>query len=157
MSYKYNGGTLALDVPFKDTAGTSYPGNWLRLSNATQRAAVPGGITWVQPAQVFDSRFYLANGDAKPLAGLKSLWIEKQKRFAKDLLVKSDWMVVRAAEGGTAIPSDNKTYRAAVRTKSKEREDQITAASDAAALINLINNDEYKGGTGGLKRWPAEV
>ena len=157
MSYKYNGGTLALDVPFKDTAGTSYPANWLRLSNASQRAAVPGGITWQEPPQVVDGRVYLANGTAKPLAELKSFWIEKQKRFAGDLLYKTDWMVIRAAGGGTAVPSANTTYRAAVRTKSKEREDQITAASDVAALINLINNDEYKGGSNGLKSWPTPV
>ena len=43
------------------------------------------------------------------------------------------------AEGGTALSSDNKTYRAAVRTKSKEREDQITACSDTAALDVLLS------------------
>ena len=48
-------------------------------------------------------------------------------------------MIVRKAEAGTAVPSDTTTYRAAVRTKCKEREDQITACSDTAALDALIS------------------
>ena len=56
-------------------------------------------------------------------------------------------MVIRAAEGGTALSSDNKTYRAAVRTKSKEREDQITACSDTAALAKLVKESAVIPGT----------
>ena len=157
MGYKYNGGNLALDVPFKDTAGTSYPANWLRLSTEDQRKAVPGGITWEDPKiDRIDERFFNSDKSEKKLSDVKPFWIQQQKNQAEAFLNSSDWMAIRASEGGTAIPSDYKTYRAAVRTKSKEREDQITAASDINTLRNLIDNDEYKGASGGLKNWPVK-
>jgi hypothetical protein len=46
-------------------------------------------------------------------------------------------MVVRAAEGGTAVPSDITTNRAAVRTKANEMCDAIDAVSDVDALAAL--------------------
>jgi hypothetical protein len=46
-------------------------------------------------------------------------------------------MVVRAAEGGTAVPSDITTSRAAVRTKANEMCTQIDGAADVDALAAL--------------------
>ena len=54
----------------------------------------------------------------------------------------TDWMVVRAAEGGTAVPSDITTKRAAVRTKANAMQTQIDGAADVDALAALyIYND----------------
>jgi len=52
-------------------------------------------------------------------------------------LAPTDWMVVRAAEGGTAVPSDITTNRAAVRTKANEMCTQIDSAADVDALAAL--------------------
>jgi hypothetical protein len=52
-------------------------------------------------------------------------------------LQSTDWMVVRAAEGGTAVPSDIATWRAAVRTKSNEMCTAIDNAADVDALATL--------------------
>ena len=52
-------------------------------------------------------------------------------------LQPTDWMVVRAAEGGTAVPSSITTSRAAVRTKANEMCTAIDDASDMDALIAL--------------------
>jgi hypothetical protein len=46
-------------------------------------------------------------------------------------------MVVRAAEGGTAVPSDIATWRAAVRTKSNDMCAMIDGAADVDALAAL--------------------
>ena len=54
----------------------------------------------------------------------------------------TDWMVVRAAEGGTAVPSSITTKRAAVRTKANAMCTQITNAADVDALAALyVYND----------------
>ena len=53
---------------------------------------------------------------------------------AGGLLQGTDWMVVRASEGGTAVPSDIATWRAAVRTKSN---DMCTAIDNAADVDDL--------------------
>ena len=51
-------------------------------------------------------------------------------------------MVVRAAEGGTAVPSDITTKRAAVRTKANSMQAQIDGAADVDALAALyVYND----------------
>ncbi len=56
---------------------------------------------------------------------------------AGGLLQDTDWMVVRAAEGGTAVPSDIATWRAAVRTKSNDMCTAIDNAADVDALAAL--------------------
>lgn len=57
-------------------------------------------------------------------------------------LQNTDWMVVRAAEGGTAVPSSITTQRAAVRTKANAMCTQITNAADVDALAALyVYND----------------
>ena len=56
---------------------------------------------------------------------------------AGGILQSTDWMVVRAAEGGTAVPSDIATWRAAVRTKSNDMCTAIDNAADVDALATL--------------------
>ena len=62
---------------------------------------------------------------------------------AGGILQPTDWMVVRAAEGGTAVPSSITTKRAAVRTKANAMCTQITNAADVDALAALyVYNDD---------------
>ena len=56
---------------------------------------------------------------------------------AGGILQSTDWMVVRAAEGGTAVSSDIATWRAAVRTKSNDMCTMIDGAADVDALAAL--------------------
>ena len=61
---------------------------------------------------------------------------------AGGLLQDTDWMIVRAAEGGTAVPSATTTWRAAVRTKANSMQAQIDGAANVDALAALyIYND----------------
>ena len=63
---------------------------------------------------------------------------------AGGLLQDTDWMVVRATEGGTAVPSSITTWRAAVRTKANAMQVQIGNAAnvDALAALYAYNDDE---------------
>ena len=80
-------------------------------------------------------------GEVK-VTGLKTLYKEKINLQAAGNLQPTDWMVVRAAEGGTAVPSSITTKRAAVRTKANAMCTQIDAASDVPALMALyVYND----------------
>jgi len=141
MGYKYNGSPLSLDVAWKDTAGTQYPSNWLRSSNATQRAAVPsGGVTWEADPAWYDQWFYWGSGKPKDIAGLKTSWVQKQKDQANSLLAKTDWLVTRKAEAGTAIPTAQANYRTAVRTQCGLREATINACADTDKLCATMRN-----------------
>ena len=70
--------------------------------------------------------------------GLKPRCKEKINKQAYGFLQDSDWLVVRAAEGGTAVPSDWSTYRAAVRTKANDMETLVDNAADVDALAALF-------------------
>ena len=76
--------------------------------------------------------------------GLKTHYKAVINQQAGGLLQDTDWMVVRAAEGGTAVPSAITTWRAAVRTKANAMCTALGNAADIDALIALYvyNDDE---------------
>ena len=135
MAYKLDGSPIDYGKPFRK-GDLKYTKGWWSTTSISEKNAV--GVTEVADPAWYDQRFYWAKDNPKPIADLKTNWIEQQKVIANKRLAKTDWLIVRKAEAGTAVPSDTTTYRAAVRTKCKEREDQITACSDTDALAKLI-------------------
>jgi len=93
---------------------------------------------------------------AKDLDQLKDNHKESINREAYGALQDSDWLVVRAAEGGTAVPSAWTTYRAAVRTKSNDMETLIDAAANVDALAALYVYNEDDPPTRPLGEWPSK-
>ena len=78
------------------------------------------------------------DGNQVIIKGLKTIFKEEVKAQAKGLLSPSDWYVIRKAEDAeSTIPSNIATYRTAIRTRSNEMETQIDGASDAAAMQTL--------------------
>ena len=75
-------------------------------------------------------------GDVKQ-PGIRQGYKDTINAQAGGILQSTDWMVVRAAEGGTAVPSDIATWRAAVRTKSNDMCTMIDGAADVDALAAL--------------------
>ena len=74
--------------------------------------------------------------------GLKYNHKEVINQQAAGLLQDTDWMIIRAADGGTAVPSSITTKRAAVRTKANAMQVQIDGAADVDALAALyVYND----------------
>ena len=70
----------------------------------------------------------------KAVADLKTEMTTAVNTLASSLLVGSDWMHLREGDGGTAMPADWKTYRAAVRTSSNTKETEIDALADMDAV-----------------------
>ena len=92
-------------------------------------------ITWNSVTSTVTKAF--ATATAKDLAELKTSHKEIINQQAAGNLAPTDWMVVRATEGGTAVPSDTTTKRSAVRTKANEMCTAIDAVSDVDALAAL--------------------
>ena len=69
--------------------------------------------------------------------GLKSNFIAQVKTTAGSLLSATDWKVIRAAEGGTAVDATTTAKRTAIRTKSNELEAAITACTTVEQLAAL--------------------
>ena len=74
--------------------------------------------------------------------GLKFNHKESINYQASGLLQATDWYSIRAADGGTAVPSSVSNHRTAVRTKANSMCTAIDNASDIDALIALyVYND----------------
>ena len=69
--------------------------------------------------------------------GLKTTKKNTINDKAGSLLQSYDWYTLRAASGGTAIPSAIATYQAAVRTKANEHSTAIDAVANVDALAAL--------------------
>ena len=77
-------------------------------------------------------------------SGLKTIHKNNINSDAAALLEKHDWMSIREAEGGTDMPSNIKTWRAAIRTKDNAMCTQIDNAAnvDALAALYVYNSDD---------------
>ena len=131
-------------------AGIQYPANWLRLASLEEKKAI--GISEVADDPTYDQRFYWGPSNPKQLddktetvdgvevktTGLKTQWSATQGEIAASLLAPSDWRIIKAKETGTNIPSNWKTYRAAVRTACNTRQTEIGNAADVPALKELL-------------------
>ena len=102
-------------------------------------------------AKNLDDTLYTADDEAEnsdnvegtvAARGLKYNHKQIINKQAAGLLQSTDWMVIREADGGTAVPSSISTSRAAVRTKANEMCTAIDAVSDVDALAALyVYND----------------
>ena len=127
--------------------GIQHPRNIFRLWSKEELAAIG-----IKPASITagDSRYtntgeltWNTDGEeavgtyattAKDVAVLKADMKESVKFLASSSLVGSDWMHLREGDGGTAMPADWKTYRAAVRATSNSKETEIDALADMDAV-----------------------
>ena len=74
--------------------------------------------------------------------GLKYNHKELINQGAAGRLQDTDWMIIRAADGGTAVPSSITTKRAAVRTKANAMQAQIDGAANVDALAALYEYND---------------
>ena len=152
--------------------GTQYPHNIFDLWSVAELEAIGIYEVTVDNTNLKDHNYYTnttityaydngaATGSydtatAKDLDQLKDKHKESINREAYGALQDSDWLVIRAAGGGTAVPSAWTTYRAAVRTKSNDMETLIDAASnvDALAALYVYSGDPA---TKPLGEWPSK-
>lgn len=113
----------------------------------------------IYPLQVedYDSRYYkitsteysLENGVAierrntapVDVVAYKKRMLQKIKAKASSLLQPTDWMVIRAAEGGASLSTEVAEFRAGVRTTSNEKEADVKALNNIEAIIAYENTD----------------
>lgn len=77
---------------------------------------------------------------SETVAQLKTQQIDALKKLGYDKLQPTDWMVVRKAEKGTAIPSATQTERDSIRTSVSTKEGEINALTTKAAILRYDIN-----------------
>jgi hypothetical protein len=167
MPWKHNGKTIKEGKAWVADDGTQHPAVWMRWSDSEKKANGLTWENPPASESPFDNKFYLgrqtdgtliekklidedakdtdgkqlykADGKTKIVnEGLKTIWIQKTKAKANNLLSSSDWMITRKAEKGTAIPDVTTTYRDSVRTACNTIETKINDCSSLADFMKLF-------------------
>jgi len=123
------------------------------------------GLVEIIPEATPDDRFYTwtqnpdgtVNKTARPIDDVKLSFKSQVKLQQGSFLTQTDWVIIRKADAGTAVPSDIQTWRDAIRAKATEMEEAIDNAADADALVALFlvwDSDGNK--TGVLYDWPSD-
>ena len=168
--WKYKGKSIRPGKSWRDDDGITHPSNWDIWSAGEKKSR---GITEIIPETPPDSRLYTwsMDGDGKvtseakalddsgsgesKVLGLKSTLKEEVKTQQRLLLNKTDWVIVRKADKGTAIPSNTQTWRDAIRTKATAMEDAVDAASSVDDIAKLwVTQDKDGKKSGVLYDWP---
>tara|TARA_R110002050_G_scaffold279068_2_gene425465 strand:- start:633 stop:1082 length:450 start_codon:yes stop_codon:yes gene_type:complete len=71
------------------------------------------------------------------VAELKTKQITELKRIYNTKLSSTDWYIVRAAEGGTAIPSNITTERNNLRIECTSKEAEINALTTKSSIVDF--------------------
>tara|TARA_R100001015_G_C4576151_1_gene133401 strand:+ start:197 stop:658 length:462 start_codon:yes stop_codon:yes gene_type:complete len=75
---------------------------------------------------------------SETVSELKSQKLVNLDSVYKEKLSVTDWYVTRAAEGGTAVPSDIATERSDLRDKHDTHKTNINALSTKASIVDYI-------------------
>lgn len=129
------GNHLKLDRPFTHK-GLQYPKEWLRLSTPEQKREL--GILELPdntPKEEWDQ------DKERIRAGL----IEQLRNEARDILSKTDWMVIRQLETGKEMPPEVSVFRQFVREVCSQH------------IGRLENSADPKATKRGLRRLPQSV
>lgn len=145
MAFILDGKTLQIDVPFEHD-GTGYPANWLRLSTPEQRADI--GIIEIEDYPRPDDRFYWVsqnpdgtwNAIPKNLDDLKIFWISNTRQASYELLVSSDWLIIRKIEVGVEVPVEWTSYRSNVRKNAQDAILSLQNSSNIDEFILAVNS-----------------
>jgi hypothetical protein len=141
-----DGKPLSPDVAFTHD-GIQYPANWLRLASPEERAAI--GITEQPDPVPVDQRFYWDTGIPKDHTQLVEQWVAQTRTTAGTLLVPSDWLVIREQDNGTAVPTEWKDWRQAIRMATGDKVAAIEATTTTEELAAYITGADYPA-------WPAD-
>jgi len=134
--------------------GIQHPSNIFRAWSKAELLGI--GIAPAR-VEVPDSRYYNTGAESytftdgewvisyetteKNVDDLKEDLIEKIKANVGALLSSSDWMVVRQADGGKAVPEAWATYRSEVRTHGNSLESGVEAFASLDAIKNFQNHE----------------
>ena len=168
MPWKHNGRIIRVGKAWVSDSGVKHPAVWMRWSDSEKRDKGLIWEDPPASEAPFDNRFYWGrqtdgtliersltdinevDSDGNPIIdpmtnqqmvtkGLKTLWIEQTKQTANDLLFKTDWMITRKTEKGTAIPDATQTYRDSVRTACNTIETKINNCSNLTQFMALFD------------------
>ena len=141
--FKYQEKTIRPGKAWTDINGVQHPSNW-NIWSIEEKTAI--GIEEIIEESPPDGRFHRwsQNKDGtitsyeKALAPVKEYFIKEIKKRQNSILSSTDWVIIRQADNGKAIPSDVRTHRDSIRVIGDEMEAAVTGANSIAQLEALL-------------------
>ena len=185
MPWKKKDGTIIkAGQSWIDDNNIVHPSNWMIWSDTDKKAVGLTWEDLPKSEEPFDNRFYkgrktdgtliehslidvkVTDKDGKAVLGIdgnqliqkgvKTIWIERTKTTANDLLSKTDWMITRKSEKGTAIPDAVTKYRDSVRTACNTIENKINDCTKLSEFIALFDG-KLDGSNAPIYDFPKET
>ena len=190
MPWKKKDGTIIkAGQGWTDDNNIVHPSNWMIWSDTYKKSVGLTWEDPPASEAPFDNRFYwgrkkdgtliergiadvnVVDDDGNPVIdpmtgkqviqlGLKSFWITQTKETANTKLSKTDWMITRKAEKGTAIPDATTKYRDSVRTACNTIETKINNCSNMKEFMALfdtpLDSDGKPTGNAVINDFPKE-
>jgi len=152
----------AVGLTWEDPPASEAPfDNRFYWGRKTDGTLIERSLTDVNEVDEDDNPILDENGNQVVTKGLKTIWIEKTKQTANDLLSKTDWMITRKAEKGTAIPDATTKYRDSVRTACNTIETKINNCSNLTEFMALfdtpLDSDGNPTGNAPIYDFPKET
>jgi len=135
-----NNTNLKDDSYYRNTEQTfAFASGTVTASYGTPTARALDNVLWTAEDEAADASHVEGEVKEKGIRNAHKVSVNLQ---AGSLLQATDWYTLRAASGGTAIPSSVSTYQAGVRTKANAMCTLITNAANVDALAALyVYND----------------
>ena len=113
------------------------------------------------PKELNDSVVVNEYGESLTQLGLKTTAIEATKGKASELLMPTDWYIIREQETGETTPTDVLVYRQAVREASGAIESAIQACTthdEYMALYDVpVDAEGNPTGNAPINDWPESI
>lgn len=133
-----------------------YPANWCNVSTPEEKASI-GMVDVVYGAQANDQYYWVSENapvynsetnqvdinftnTPKDLTGVKTSAVSQVNSTAYSILLPTDWMVVKAVETSTTVPTDWNTWRESIRTTAATATTSIDSAVDVDAVETVMQN-----------------
>ena len=130
--------------------GVTYPPQWLNQSTPEQKAALgleevvatnqPYNPVYYWTGEILDQATLTYTGTPKDLTEVKTNAIAQVNSTAYSLLFPADWMVVKAFETSTKVPTAWNNWRAEIRTQATGYVSQVEAANDVDAVATIMGS-----------------
>ena len=168
MPWKHNGKIIKTGKAWVADDGTKHPAVWMRWSDSQKKDKGLVWEDPPESQEPYDNNFYwgrqkdgtlieknladinVVDDDGNPVIdrmtgkqlielGLKSVWITQTKETANARLSKTDWVITRKTEKGTAIPDTITKYRDSIRTACDTIETKINNCSNLKEFMALFD------------------
>ena len=130
--------------------GITYPAQWLNQSTPEQKAELgleevvatnqPYNPVYYWTGETLSGATLTYTGTPKDLVEVQNNAVAQVRQSAYNLLLPTDWMVVKAFETSTPINPDWNTWRASVRITAQDTITAIQSATDVDGVANVMSN-----------------